>query len=93
MRHPHLDSTQQNWKNLNEMDCFLDRYHIPQFNHEQVNYLNRPISHKEIENSLNPSKKKNKKQTNKKTQKCQDQICRILSYFKEDLLPIVLKLF
>ena len=28
---------------------FLDRYHIPKLNQEQVNYLNRPISPKEIE--------------------------------------------
>jgi hypothetical protein len=36
-------------KNINEMDGFLDRYHIPKLNQEQVNYLNKPISHKEIE--------------------------------------------
>jgi hypothetical protein len=28
---------------------FLDRCHIPKLNQEQVNYLNRLISHKEIE--------------------------------------------
>jgi hypothetical protein len=31
------------------MDDFLDRYHIPKLNQEQVNSLNRLISHKEIE--------------------------------------------
>jgi len=31
------------------MDDFLDRYHIPKLNQEQVNYLNRPTTHKEIE--------------------------------------------
>jgi hypothetical protein len=31
------------------MDDFLDRYHIAKLNLEQVNYLNRPIFHKEIE--------------------------------------------
>jgi hypothetical protein len=31
------------------MDGFLDRCHIPKLNQEQVKYLNRPISHKEIE--------------------------------------------
>jgi hypothetical protein len=31
------------------MDDFLDRYHKPKLNQEQVNYLNRPILHKEIE--------------------------------------------
>ena len=35
-------------KNLDEMNGFLDRYHIPKLNQEQVNYLNRSILHKEI---------------------------------------------
>jgi hypothetical protein len=28
---------------------FLDRYHVPKLRQEQVNYLNRPISLKEID--------------------------------------------
>jgi hypothetical protein len=40
------------------MDGFLDRYHRPKLNQEQANYLNRPISHKEIEITKNlPTKK------------------------------------
>jgi hypothetical protein len=31
------------------MDEFLDRYHIPKLNQEQVNYLSRPIFPKKIE--------------------------------------------
>jgi hypothetical protein len=31
------------------MDDFLDRYHLPKLNHDQVNYLNSPIMLKEIE--------------------------------------------
>jgi hypothetical protein len=31
------------------MDGFLDRCHIPKLDQEQVNYLNKPISYKEIE--------------------------------------------
>jgi hypothetical protein len=31
------------------MDDFLDRYHISKLNKDQVNYLNTPITHKEIE--------------------------------------------
>jgi hypothetical protein len=31
------------------MHGLLDRWHIPKLNQEQVNYLNRPISHKKIE--------------------------------------------
>jgi hypothetical protein len=36
-------------ENLDEMDGFLDRYHIQKLNQEQVNFINRPITHKEIE--------------------------------------------
>jgi hypothetical protein len=36
-------------ENLDERDGFLHRCHITKLNQEQVNYLNRPISHKEIE--------------------------------------------
>ena len=52
------ETYQQKWRkflystkleNLDETDSFLDRYHIPKLNQEQVNYLNGPISHKEIE--------------------------------------------
>ena len=35
-------------KNLNEMDDFLDRYHLSKLNHDQVKYLNNPLSPKEI---------------------------------------------
>jgi hypothetical protein len=35
------------WKleHLDEMYDFLDRYHVPKLNQEQVNYLNRPHIH------------------------------------------------
>jgi hypothetical protein len=46
-------------ENLDEIDGFLDRYHIPQLNQGQVNYLNRPISHKEIDAIKNLPTKKN----------------------------------
>ena len=36
-------------ENLNKMDDFLDRYHVPKLNQDQVNYLNNPITPKEIE--------------------------------------------
>ena len=36
-----------------EIDDFLDRYHIPKLSQEQKNYLNRPISNKEIEVIIN----------------------------------------
>ena len=47
-------------ENLDEMHDFLDRYQIPKLNQEQVNYLNRPISPKEIEEIIKiPPKHKN----------------------------------
>ena len=36
-------------ENVKEMDIFLDKYHIPKLNQDQVNNLNRPISREEIE--------------------------------------------
>ena len=36
-------------ENLDEIDDFLDRYHVPKLNQDQVNYLNSPIIPKEIE--------------------------------------------
>ena len=31
-------------ENLNEMDNFLDRYHLPKLDQDQVNYLNSSIT-------------------------------------------------
>jgi hypothetical protein len=56
---------------LDEMDKFLVRYQVPKLNQDQINYLNSPISPKEIvsqpkkaqvqmgllQNSIRPSKK------------------------------------
>jgi hypothetical protein len=39
----------KNLENIDEMDDFLDSYHLPKLNQKQVNYLNNPISSEEIE--------------------------------------------
>jgi hypothetical protein len=39
-------------ENLDEMDGFPRHIHIPKLNQAQVNYLNRPIFHKEIDEVL-----------------------------------------
>ena len=35
------------------MDNFLDRYHVPKLNQDQIDDLNSPISPKEIETVIN----------------------------------------
>jgi hypothetical protein len=35
------------------MDNYLDRYHVPNLNQDQINDLNSPISPKEIEAVIN----------------------------------------
>jgi hypothetical protein len=54
-------------ENLKEMDDFLDRYHELKLNQNQENYLNSPISPKEIEAIIKFSHPKKQKQQNKTT--------------------------
>jgi hypothetical protein len=73
-------------ENLDEMDKFLDRYQVPKLNQDQINDLNSPISPKVIEAVINslPTKKK------------QGPDCFSAEFyqtFKEDLIPVLLKLF
>jgi hypothetical protein len=52
------------------MDNFLNSYHVPKLNQDQINEPNSPISPKEIEaviNSLQTKKKKKKKKKNPRT--------------------------
>ena len=42
-----LDSTKL--ENLKETDNFLDKYHLPKLNQDQISKLNRPITAEEIE--------------------------------------------
>lgn len=66
---------------LDEMDDFLDRYHIPKLNQGQVNYLNNavllrkvislptktcPGSMVSVQNSIRPSKNSNPQTSRKK---------------------------
>jgi hypothetical protein len=50
------------------MDGFLERCHIAKLNQEQINYINRSISHKEIEVIKKLPNKETKNQTNKHKQ-------------------------
>jgi hypothetical protein len=68
------------------MDGFLDRCHIPKLNQEQVNYLNRPISPEEIGENIKTSQPQKSPQPGGLSTE-------FYQTFKEDLLPIFLKLF
>ena len=65
------------------MDKFLDRYQVPKLCQDQINDLNSPISPKEIEAVINslPTKKPDGFSTE------------FYQTFKEDLIPVLLKLF
>jgi hypothetical protein len=68
------------------MDKFLDRYQVPKINQNQVNDLNGPISPKEIEAVINSF-------PTKKIPGPDRFIAEIYQIFKEDLIPVLRKLF
>jgi hypothetical protein len=74
------------FKNLKEMDRFLDTYDYPKLNQEDINHLNRSITQMEIEAAVKSlPKKKILGPGGFSTEFCQT--------FKEELTPTLLKLF
>ena len=72
--------------NLEEMDKFLERYNLPILNQEEIQNMNRPITSNEIETVI-----KNLP-TNKSPG--QDGLTgQFYQTFREELTPILLKLF
>jgi hypothetical protein len=51
-------------ENLEEMDKYLDTYDHPKMNQEDINHINRSITHNEIEAAIVSQKKKVQDLTN-----------------------------
>jgi hypothetical protein len=73
-------------ENLDEMDNFLDRYQVPKLNKDQMNHLNSHITPKEIEAVI-------KSLPTIKGPGSHRFSAEFYYTFKEDLIPILFKLF
>ncbi|KAL6084415.1 hypothetical protein STEG23_000442 [Scotinomys teguina] len=73
-------------ENLEEMDKFLDKYHIPKLDQDQIDNLNRPITPEEIETAI-----KNLPTT--KSPEPDGFSAEFYQIFKEELIPILFNLF
>jgi hypothetical protein len=69
------------------MNNFLDRYQIPKLNQDQINYLNSPIIQPP------PNKTVIKSLLTKKGPGPDEFSAEFYQTFKEDLIPILFKLF
>ena len=68
------------------MDRLLDTYNLPKLSHEDIENLNRPIPETEIETII-------KALLTKKCPRPEGFIAEFYQTFKEELTPILLKLF
>ena len=68
--------------NVEEMDKFLEKYNFPKLNQEEIENLNRPITSMEIKNL-----------PTKKSPGPDGFIAEFYQNFREELTPILLKLF
>jgi hypothetical protein len=74
------------FENLEEIDRFLDTYDHPKLNQEDINHLNRFITQNETEAAI-------KSLLKKKSPGPDGFSAEFYQTFKEELIPILLKLF
>ena len=72
--------------NLEEMDKFLEKHNLPRLNQEEIENISRPITSTEIETAI-------KNVPTNKSQGPDGFTGEIYQTFREELTPILLKLF
>ena len=72
--------------NLEEIDKFLEKYNFPKLNQEEIENLNRPTTSKEIETVI-------RHLPTNKSPRPDGFIGEFYQIFREELTPILLKLF